>query len=110
MLTRDPRAHKIAYLKSIAEQNRESAICEKCNAIRPAKKSGQGRIHHCAWCDTCTVGHDHHCVWCSKCIAGGNLYTFYVFVTSTGVCLMMFWMNAVLLVMKTADHYVSARK
>jgi hypothetical protein len=61
-----------------------------CNQCRLLTKIDDN-TNHCDDCNVCIegivyflfIGYDHHCPWTSKCIGKGNLFGFYVFVTST---------------------------
>ena len=101
LIGRDPRSHSIEYLSRIARQNKLSAICEKCQIVRPENTK---KVVHCSQCKACVSEHDHHCPWCSKCIAGNNLPFFYAFISLTALVLMTFWLSAVVLMTTSEGH------
>lgn len=90
LLQRDPSIHSQAYLKHLATNNKEKALCMECKLIRP---KGIQRIEHCEECGVCVLYHDHHCIWSSKCIGGYNLLPFYLFIFSTVSCIVLFYLN-----------------
>ena len=48
------------------------------------------KTNHCFDCGICIEGYDHHCPWTSKCIGRRNLYSFYIFVTTTFLMIFYF--------------------
>lgn len=59
--------------------------CLKCNIMIPK----HFQVHHCEDCKVCVMEEDHHCPWSGKCIGKYNLKSFYIFVNSLCVYLIM---------------------
>ena len=50
---------------------------------------------HCNDCDICVEGNDHHCPWTGKCIGDKNMKSFIIFVVSTFVMIIYFFLVAI---------------
>ena len=59
--------------------------CSKCYILIPKKF----KIVHCNKCQICVREQDHHCPWTGKCIGKYNLKSFYIFVNSLMIYLIM---------------------
>ena len=59
--------------------------CSKCNILIHKEM----KAVHCDRCQVCTKGNDHHCPWTGKCIAKNNIISFYIFVNSLFIYLVM---------------------
>jgi hypothetical protein len=53
--------------------------CEKCHFYLRKNKYAS----HCNDCDICIENYDHHCPWTGHCIGRNNLYSFYIFISSS---------------------------
>ena len=63
--------------------------CSRCNILIPKKF----KIHHCEDCNVCVREEDHHCPWTGKCIGKYNLKSFYIFVNSLCIYLIMIFVT-----------------
>ena len=63
--------------------------CSKCNILIPKEL----KVVHCTICEVCVREQDHHCPWTGKCIGTYNLVSFYVFVNSLLVFLIMIFIT-----------------
>ena len=63
--------------------------CLKCNIMIPK----HFQVHHCEDCKVCVMEEDHHCPWTGKCIGKYNLKSFYIFVNSLCVYLIMIFVT-----------------
>ena len=59
--------------------------CSKCYILIPKKFN----VVHCNKCQVCVREQDHHCPWTGKCIGKYNLKSFYIFVNSLMIYLIM---------------------
>ena len=63
--------------------------CSKCNILIPKKFN----VIHCEICQVCVREQDHHCPWTGKCIGKYNLVSFYIFVNSLLIFLIMIFVT-----------------
>ena len=63
--------------------------CSKCNILIPKKF----KAIHCEFCEVCVREQDHHCPWTGKCIGKYNLISFYIFVNSLLIYLIMIFVT-----------------
>ena len=63
--------------------------CNKCNIVTPRSLN----VEHCEICGVCIMEHDHHCQWTGKCIGKYNLTSFYIFVNSLLVYIIMIFVT-----------------
>ena len=59
--------------------------CSQCNILIPKTF----KVIHCEICQICVIEQDHHCPWTGKCIGKYNLLSFYIFVHSLLIYLIM---------------------
>ncbi|KAI9057937.1 hypothetical protein FKP32DRAFT_1582950 [Trametes sanguinea] len=72
--------------------------CPTCNTYRPPRSS------HCKMCDNCVDGCDHHCQWVNNCVGRRNYTSFFTFLFSSV-------MTLILVLCTTALHlYLLTRK
>lgn len=67
----------------IASTSEELFFCSPCGIYtRPSTQ-------HCTYCNACIRNYDHHCPWVGKCIGRGNIVSFFVFVVSTMLAMLV---------------------
>ena len=84
---------KIYYIPNFKHQKigdiKKWNKCTKCNILIPKKF----KAVHCEYCEVCVREQDHHCPWTGKCIGKYNLISFYIFVNSLLVYLIMIFVT-----------------
>ena len=80
--------------------------CKKCNIIVPTSL----HVSHCNYCEVCVIEQDHHCPWTGKCIGKNNLITFYCFLFSFVLFIIMTFLTIVtFLIMYTEGEHSKRR-
>ena len=74
---------------SLLEVVDSAQLCPDCNAIRTA------RSRHCNVCNRCVERFDHHCPWINNCVGVRNHNSFYVFVTSMVLVLLISFVQGI---------------
>ncbi|KAH9843190.1 DHHC palmitoyltransferase-domain-containing protein [Rhodofomes roseus] len=67
----------------IRSETVRTKYCQTCRTYRPPRSS------HCKMCDNCVEGCDHHCQWVNNCVGKRNYTTFFTFLTSAVVTLIL---------------------
>ena len=80
--------------------------CKKCNIIVPITL----HVYHCDDCDVCVMEHDHHCPWTGKCVGKNNLITFYCFIFSLMVFVIMTFVSTVTFAFSYAEEQNKRRE
>ena len=80
--------------------------CSKCNIIVPANF----HVCHCDYCEVCVIEQDHHCPWTGKCIGKNNLITFYCFVFSLILFIIMSVVTIVTFVISYSEEENNRRR
>ncbi len=73
------------FMKKIKGDKKNFQKCSKCNILIPKSF----KVTHCNICQICVREQDHHCPWTGKCIGKFNLISFYIFVNSLLLYLLM---------------------
>ena len=83
------REHYIKNYKNKKIDITQWKKCLKCNILIPKSF----KTVHCNDCKVCVREQDHHCPWTGKCIGKYNLKSFYVFVNSLCIYLIMIFVS-----------------
>ena len=84
------KRHYVGYYrgKKLSDKDKWEK-CSKCNILIPKDY----KVIHCNICEVCVKEQDHHCPWTGKCIGKYNLTSFYIFVNSLLVYIIMIFVT-----------------
>ena len=98
------------FTKTFCENNiggmQKIQKCRKCNIIVPSSF----HVSHCNYCEVCVIEQDHHCPWTGKCIGKNNLITFYCFIISFVMFIVMSFLTLVTFLIIYTDERYDRRK
>lgn len=77
------------FFNKIGDDKKMWQKCSKCNILIPKSF----KVIHCNICQICVREQDHHCPWTGKCIGKFNLISFYIFVNSLLIYLLMIFVT-----------------
>jgi len=79
--------HRTVTIRGTKVQMR---YCVTCHIFRPPRST------HCSTCDNCVERFDHHCAWIGNCVGSRNYHTFFYFVLSVVISLILVEVSCIL--------------